>query len=236
MADIWFTSDLHLGHANIIKYTGRPFFTGIFPDVEMMDEQLIANWNNNVGDRDTVYVLGDFCFWHTKKVTPASYFNRLKGRKILIAGNHDKKETLRLPWAELYEHGQAIIKMNGIKMTLNHCSMQTWIDSHKGAWHMFGHSHGEIAAIGRSAEASVDGVADYYAARREPERYAKALADYRSGRAVDGVPQPSNFARAWHIVARDLRLAQDYRPQNFEEMRERLDELPFIGVDGHGNR
>jgi calcineurin-like phosphoesterase family protein len=223
MGDIWFTSDLHLGHANIIKYTGRPFWTNGHPDADMMDEQLIANWNNNVSDRDTIYILGDFCFWR-KGVSPMLYFTRLKGRKILIKGNHDKKETKKLPWAELYPHGQAIIKLNGRHMTLNHCSMQTWEGSHKGAWHMFGHSHGEIDAIGRSAEVSVDGVADYLAARRNPDRHTN----------------PNTFspkaARIWHEAARELRLAEDYRPQNFEEITERLESLLFVGVNGHGER
>ena len=55
---IWFTSDLHLNHMNILKYEpiSRPFDT-----VEEMNETLIGNWNACVKDDDTVFILGDLC-------------------------------------------------------------------------------------------------------------------------------------------------------------------------------
>ena len=51
---IFFTSDLHLGHKNIIRLCGRPF-----ESVEEMDEILIDNWNKKIHRCDTVYILGD---------------------------------------------------------------------------------------------------------------------------------------------------------------------------------
>jgi calcineurin-like phosphoesterase family protein len=54
MEKVFFTSDTHFGHANIIKYCGRPFAS-----VEEMNRELIARWNAVVGPRDTVYHLGD---------------------------------------------------------------------------------------------------------------------------------------------------------------------------------
>ena len=53
----YFTSDLHLGHRNIIRLCNRPFAT-----IEEMDETLIRNWNAKVTNGDTVYILGDFCY------------------------------------------------------------------------------------------------------------------------------------------------------------------------------
>ena len=52
---VWFTSDLHLGHENIIEHQGRPF-----RDAEHMAQALIANINSVVLQRDTLYILGDF--------------------------------------------------------------------------------------------------------------------------------------------------------------------------------
>ena len=57
----YFTSDLHLGHRNIIRLCNRPFAT-----IEEMDETLIRNWNAKVTKGDTVYILGDLLFRHEK--------------------------------------------------------------------------------------------------------------------------------------------------------------------------
>lgn len=77
----WFTSDHHFGHARIIEYCDRPFAT-----VDEMNEALVANWNDAVADDDTVFYLGDFSL----KISMMEQFApRLRGRKILIAGNHD---------------------------------------------------------------------------------------------------------------------------------------------------
>lgn len=90
LSRIFVISDLHLGHANIIKYSGRPF-----SDVHEMNHMLIQNWNSVVRKSDTVIYLGDWCygkgnksiqFWHSK----------LHGRIINIRGNHDKSKTVNL--------------------------------------------------------------------------------------------------------------------------------------------
>lgn len=79
---IWFTSDQHFNHKRIIEYTGRPF-----DSVEEMNERLINNWNKAIGKEDRVFVLGDFALCGKDKIIEIG--QRLKGRKILILGNHD---------------------------------------------------------------------------------------------------------------------------------------------------
>ena len=82
MARFW-TSDLHFGHANIICYCHRPF-----TDVEHMDEALIDRWNETVAADDEVWVLGDFALGTIAETLPLAH--RLHGRKVLVAGNHDR--------------------------------------------------------------------------------------------------------------------------------------------------
>ena len=57
MKNTWFIADTHFSHANIIRYTKRPF-----ADVEAHDQMLIDNWNRHVASEDDVYFLGDFAF------------------------------------------------------------------------------------------------------------------------------------------------------------------------------
>jgi len=79
----FFTSDTHFGHANIIKYTNRPF-----TDVPAMNEALIANWNAVVSPYDTVFHMGDVALgpW----VEWDSVLSRLNGNIFLVIGNHDR--------------------------------------------------------------------------------------------------------------------------------------------------
>lgn len=82
MARFW-TSDLHLGHTNIIRYCRRPF-----ADVEKMNEGLIERWNDTVSGSDEVWVLGDFALGTIANTLPLA--RRLHGRKVLVTGNHDR--------------------------------------------------------------------------------------------------------------------------------------------------
>lgn len=81
---IFFTSDLHFGHENVIRFDDRPFNT-----VEEMDEEMIKRWNAKVGKGDIVYVLGDF-IWKAATNEAVSIIRRLNGQIILIKGNHDR--------------------------------------------------------------------------------------------------------------------------------------------------
>ena len=79
----WFTSDLHLGHENIIRYCHRPFV-----DVATMNTELINRWNERVDSDDEVLVLGDFALGAI--VEGLAAVTRLHGRKVLVTGNHDR--------------------------------------------------------------------------------------------------------------------------------------------------
>ena len=94
----FFTSDLHLGHENIIHYCSRPF-----KDVEHMNSEIICRWNERVKQDDIVFHIGDFCFRNSKggkkgegTTTKAKeYESKLNGKIIFIKGNHDRNNSLK---------------------------------------------------------------------------------------------------------------------------------------------
>jgi calcineurin-like phosphoesterase family protein len=84
---IWFTSDTHFFHENVIKYCSRPY-----QNIEEMNSKLIDNWNSCVKKNDIVWHLGDFSFGskdNIRKILP-----RLNGRIRLIKGNHDRHNNM----------------------------------------------------------------------------------------------------------------------------------------------
>jgi calcineurin-like phosphoesterase family protein len=137
---IWFTSDTHFGHANILKYDRRPFMT-----IEEHDEELIRRWNTAVKPGDTVYHLGDVA-WHRDVVAIDSLLGRLHGTKILILGNHDEKTVAKSPrWAKTTSYHE--ISVSGQKICLFHYRMVVWNRSHHGSWALHGHSHGTLPVV-----------------------------------------------------------------------------------------
>jgi calcineurin-like phosphoesterase family protein len=99
--NIYLIADLHLGHANIIRYCSRPFLVS---DVREMDHVLIKNWNYTISPINRVYYLGDLCYG--KDALPVlQYRQKLKGRIIFIKGNHDDQELDTVPSYMLEYHG-----------------------------------------------------------------------------------------------------------------------------------
>jgi len=148
----YFTSDLHFQHRNVIQYNNRPF-----PSVDHMNEELVRRWNERVQNGDNVYVLGDVGIGSFAKIEPL--ITRLRGRKHLIWGNHDsnkiKKSELWVtsrPYAEISSGGEFVI--------LHHYGQRVWNRCHYGSFHLYGHSHGNLPAYGRSLDVGVD-VWDY---------------------------------------------------------------------------
>lgn len=125
---LFFTSDTHFGHANIINLSNRPF-----ADVQEMNEALVANWNSVVGPDDFVYHLGDVALGPIRD--SLEYIRRLNGYKMLIIGNHDRNFRLGKrsgglepeQWDDVYEEvgfrkvdQGGTISFGGMKFALSH--------------------------------------------------------------------------------------------------------------------
>jgi calcineurin-like phosphoesterase family protein len=138
---IYFTADLHLGHANVIKHCDRPF-----TDVTEMDEALIANWNKRVHKNDTVYIVGDFIF---RAEDPEGYLKGLKGEKHLIVGNHDNRWMRRVDMDKYFASVELmrIINDGKRKITLCHYPMMSWNGMNRGYYMIYGHVHNNKGAF-----------------------------------------------------------------------------------------
>jgi calcineurin-like phosphoesterase family protein len=113
---VYFTSDWHLNHFNIIRYTGRPFKT-----LEEMNSLIISRFNEKVKEDDLVFFLGDFLFRSGSKrgegeiAKPEHFQQQLKCKNLIfIQGNHDKNNSLKTPIQNL------IIKHGGKRINLVH--------------------------------------------------------------------------------------------------------------------
>ena len=136
---IYFISDTHYGHSNIIGFCKRPF-----ENVEEMNEKMIENWNNKVPADGIVYHLGDFSWGGYQQWK--SIRERLNGEIILIKGNHDIKNLM--PTAnDLFKSVsfQMRIEIEGRKIWLNHfpllCYSGTYRDFDRFEFNLFGHVH-----------------------------------------------------------------------------------------------
>ena len=148
MTDIWFTSDTHFGHSNVIKFCNRPF-----DSAKQMDEALIASWNARVKPNDTVWHLGDFGFYKTYDELNA-VFSQLNGNKYLIAGNHDYGNTKRLFWEKVSTLEELMFGKQ--TLVLFHYPMTAWHRSYQGSYHLHGHTHGGLDGTNQSLDVGVD--------------------------------------------------------------------------------
>lgn len=115
MKSIFFTSDWHIGHANVIKFDKRPFSS-----VEDMHEALIRRYNAVVPVDGVCYFLGDM---GNKPAEVKLVIDRLNGTKVLLRGNHDNG------MGTMYNAGfdvvldSASLHVNEQLVTMSHCPL-----------------------------------------------------------------------------------------------------------------
>lgn len=138
--NVFFTSDTHFGHDNIIKYCNRPF-----KNADHMNEEIIHNWNRVVKPNDIVFHLGDFMFGDVNRFH--SIFDRLNGKIYLILGNHDWKILNQGIIDGAFEgvFNQLKITVDGQNIYLNHFPYLAFdgIYRDKPTWQLFGHVHSD---------------------------------------------------------------------------------------------
>ena len=141
----YFTSDPHFNHKNILKYCSstRPWVT-----VGEMNEAIISCYNETARYDDDLWILGDVGFGDVDEVI--SILKRIKAKKHLIIGNHDKKnlknDSFRACFVSIDNIQEINVNISGVDklIIMCHFKMAVWNKSHRGSWHLFGHSHGTM--------------------------------------------------------------------------------------------
>lgn len=151
---IFFTSDTHFNHENIMHYCKRPFAS-----IEEHDTEIARKWNEKVPEDGLVFHLGDFAF--NSYVNTIEILQSLNGKKVLIIGNHDWKNltkhldrkckgaTLREQFAAISQ--QMFIKVEEQKIYLNHfpfLCMNGVFPKQEQIWQLYGHVHSGPNATG----------------------------------------------------------------------------------------
>ena len=135
----YYISDLHLLHENLLRFDNRPFET-----IKEMQQTTVNNWNNKITNGDTVYILGDVSM-RGKKEDLIALVATLKGRKVLVKGNHDDVSDYR--YAQLfheivgYKEIHDSVDGENYDLVLCHYPIFSWKKMGRGTILLYGHTH-----------------------------------------------------------------------------------------------
>jgi calcineurin-like phosphoesterase family protein len=178
--EVWFTSDLHFGHARIVDYCDRPFRNRDgSPDPVAMAEWIAERFRERVQEDDTLIILGDVAMGTIAETLPL--VAQLPGRKVLVPGNHDRcwsghgergaswLERYRAAgFAEIVDPGTDVVRIDlgGHPVALHHFPWQgsdheddryeTLRPQDDGGWLVHGHVHRRWRQRGRMINVGVD--------------------------------------------------------------------------------
>jgi calcineurin-like phosphoesterase family protein len=148
---IYFTSDTHFWHKNILDFENRPYGS-----VEEMTIDMIAIWNRQVNKNDTVYHLGDLCLGNLEQTIDV--LKQLNGKIILIKGNHDfSKHYKKINELDLLH------EYHEVGTTLNYQKQQMWLTHYPfeiglrpRKWSIHGHIHSNESRWDNQINVGVD--------------------------------------------------------------------------------
>lgn len=152
----FFTSDTHYGHVNLCSgesvWVDKLSQCRQFDSVKDMNDAIVNNINDVVGENDILWHLGDFSLG--KKENVNIFRERINCKNInLILGNHDQriskdKELQKLFNSVSVGYGWPMFKdtkIQGTRLMMLHFPMMVW-DNHKnGTIHLHGHCHGSLS-------------------------------------------------------------------------------------------
>ena len=171
---LWFTSDTHYNHSNICSSTTQwtnPVTLRDFKSLEHMNNTLVCNINEKVGQDDILFHLGDWSFGGFDQIQ--KFRDQLVCKNIhLILGNHDhhiadNKEGIQSLFSSVSKYLDLIVKYNvgtplqdEARFALMHFPIASWDNMARGAIHLHGHVHFEAdkrIGVGKMMDVGVDG-------------------------------------------------------------------------------
>jgi len=175
--NLYFTSDTHYGHSNICRATtnwsNANNATRDFESLDHMNDTIVDNINNVVGENDILIHLGDFSFGGFDKIE--EFRSRILCKNIhLTYGNHDHhirrnkgdiqsifssaQDYLHLDIRRPSDRGKGT--MDKFSFICMHFPIASWDNMNTGVIHLHGHvhlpPHLRIAA-GKAMDVGVDG-------------------------------------------------------------------------------
>jgi calcineurin-like phosphoesterase family protein len=150
---LFFTSDTHFFHTNIIKYCDRPF-----ADVRIMNDTLVKEWNRVIPKDGVVFHLGDFSLMANNRDLD-SLLQSLNGTIYLVIGNHEgdilSNQHMKRRFKGFYDIAEIFVKDEEITYGEQHLVMchypfypGSWNGGHRGSWNLYGHVHGGLSNKG----------------------------------------------------------------------------------------
>lgn len=150
-----FTSDLHLGHFNVLRHDQRPWDT-----IEVHDAALIAMCRpapEYAGKHNELWILGDVAARAENVEKLMNSIRKFWSKIHLIRGNHDDRSAWKL--RHLFDSANEALYLRvspKVRLYLSHYAHRTWRNSHHGSYHLHGHSHGALPRLGRSMDVGVN--------------------------------------------------------------------------------
>ena len=157
--NLFFTSDTHYGHENIMKLY-CPNTRGHYANTDEMDADMIAKWNQKATSDSIVFHLGDFSMYD-KHQRNHDILNQLVGLKIMILGNHDKmisrsREQYKKHFAFIGDYLEIKVGDDQQRVVMHHFPYGSWHGMHRGSWNLHGHSHGTYPPFGKQLDVGCD--------------------------------------------------------------------------------
>lgn len=172
---LFFTSDTHYSHSNICSATTNwsvnDGYARKFDSLEDMNQRLVDNINNMVGEDDILIHLGDWSFGGFDKIE--EFRSQINCKNIhLIFGNHDhhierNKEGVQRLFSSVQNYLRLEVKrpinkatVQTFKFVCMHYPIASWHDMNQGVIHLHGHVHLPYhlrLADGKAMDVGVDG-------------------------------------------------------------------------------